>query len=916
MVGVAEAPRAAYLKSPIACDPKATSLVEVLRRGGRERPDALYLNLLDSANKPKELTFRHVLEGAERWARWLLQLEARSRGSRVALLLPTGERLPLRLLRRADGRRAPGAAGLPAGAGQPRAVRAQPREDRRERLAASSSVTVAQPRGAGQEAPGVDRRAGALVLPTQVAEAPAASFPEVRADDVALVQYASGRVHAPTGAVLTHRQVLSQRLRPGHRPRADRRRRGADLGAARPRHGPHRRALHQPVLALPAGRDAAADLPDAPLPLAEEHQPVQGHARRGAQRRLPAVRQARAGAAPQGPGPVALAAGAQRRRDRAPVDRRRPSARSSRAVGFNPKAMFPTYGLAENTLATACPRPTSCRTRPSRSRAASRSPRWAARWPARSWRSSTRPTARRRRAGRGRGRGPRAVRHERLPRQRGRHPPGHRREGLAAHRRPRVRHRGPAVPDRPQEGHGHQDGAQLLPQRRRGPAAPASPGSPAARRWPSPPRTSSRAPRTWCCWSRAIRSTRRPRSSSTPSSTPSCSAKLGIRADKVVSVATGALGSLDRGAPRRAAPAVPGGQALVKAVVLGGNRLPRPEPRGGPQGRRPRGRRHAPPLEQHHLPAPAQGPAASRCASRTRTSLVAAHARARDTAFFSAGHYPRLSIDTEKQVEQGVRGLRNALAAARRGRREALRLHRHAWRPSPAPARTARRSSATGSSPEAARGQHLLRGQAGHGARASTAPSPTAWTWSRCCPPAASAPTTTRSAPASSWSPWPTARSPPTSTGRINVVDARDVALGHLAAATQGPGGRALHPGRHEHRHHRPARARMARRFDVPPPGRCLPAAEALAFATAEEARCHGTPQPPRAVPRDGRHGRARPVRGRAQGQRRARNGAATARMHRHRAYEWYRENGYIRTSPLEINVRRRRRGECRWRRR
>ena len=62
----------ALVKSMVPCEPGAGTLVEVLRSAAAERPQALYINLLADQSKSVGLTFSQVLQGAERWARWLI----------------------------------------------------------------------------------------------------------------------------------------------------------------------------------------------------------------------------------------------------------------------------------------------------------------------------------------------------------------------------------------------------------------------------------------------------------------------------------------------------------------------------------------------------------------------------------------------------------------------------------------------------------------------------------------------------------------------------------------------------------------------------------------------------------------------------------------------------------------------------
>ncbi|MBI5546902.1 MAG: AMP-binding protein, partial [Deltaproteobacteria bacterium] len=200
----------AHLKSAVECTPQGRSLVEVLRRAASERPDALYLNLLDAANKPHELTFGQVLAGAERWAGWLAS-KGLPRGSRVALLLPTGDDFLFAFFGTQIAGLTPVPMAFPLALGNHEpyvaslsriVCRAEP----------SLFITVPHLEAPARALLASAGSSGEVVVPAQVVDAGAAAatqFPEIGEADAALIQFASGRVREPTGAVLTHRQVLS-----------------------------------------------------------------------------------------------------------------------------------------------------------------------------------------------------------------------------------------------------------------------------------------------------------------------------------------------------------------------------------------------------------------------------------------------------------------------------------------------------------------------------------------------------------------------------------------------------------------------------------------------------------------------------------------------------------------------------------
>ncbi|MDX9721631.1 MAG: NAD-dependent epimerase/dehydratase family protein [Myxococcota bacterium] len=208
--------------------------------------------------------------------------------------------------------------------------------------------------------------------------------------------------------------------------------------------------------------------------------------------------------------------------------------------------------------------------------------------------------------------------------------------------------------------------------------------------------------------------------------------------------------------------------------------------------------------------------------------------RGRDVVFMSAGHYPRYSIDTEAQVQAAVEGLRHALIAAR-----SARVRRLVFTSSvvtvapPKEERPARESDGTlarapdGSTyyavklaleqealsampelevvvtlPTGCMGLYDHKVGTGHFVLAMAARKLSAFV-----------------------------------DGRTNIVDAADVAQGHVAAAVHGaPGERYILGG--ENLRVRQLLERMSNQFDAPMPMRELSPAEALAWAEEEEARC------------------------------------------------------------------------------
>jgi acyl-CoA synthetase (AMP-forming)/AMP-acid ligase II len=192
----------AYLKSPLACEPTTLTLADALRRAATEEGDRLYVNLLDSRNQEKRLSFARVLSGAERWAHALVS-RGLARG-RVALLLPTGEEILAALFGTlmAGGVAVPCPYPLALGDATPYVLGLAPIIDSaRPRF----MVTGQQYREAAETLL-AGREAGVL-LPSEIGEAPATPLPQVSPDDVALIQYTSGPLGQPTGVELTHRNI-------------------------------------------------------------------------------------------------------------------------------------------------------------------------------------------------------------------------------------------------------------------------------------------------------------------------------------------------------------------------------------------------------------------------------------------------------------------------------------------------------------------------------------------------------------------------------------------------------------------------------------------------------------------------------------------------------------------------------------
>ncbi|MBI5544947.1 MAG: hypothetical protein HY901_13740, partial [Deltaproteobacteria bacterium] len=129
--------------------------------------------------------------------------------------------------------------------------------------------------------------------------------------------------------------------------------------------------------------------------------------------------------------------------------------------------------------------------------------------------------------------------------------------------------------------------------------------------------------------------------------------------------------------------------------------------------------------------------------------------------------------------------------------------------------------------------------------------------------------------------------------GRINVVDVRDVAAAHVAAALKGRPGERYILGGHNVRV-RELLAGMAQSFEVDLSARRLEPEEAFRIAAEEEARCQGTPRRP-ALTREmvdmavyGQYVDAAKARAELGFTPRPLQETLTG------SFEWYRQNGYI----------------------
>ncbi|OGQ82300.1 MAG: hypothetical protein A2289_00545 [Deltaproteobacteria bacterium RIFOXYA12_FULL_58_15] len=204
-----------------------------------------------------------------------------------------------------------------------------------------------------------------------------------------------------------------------------------------------------------------------------------------------------------------------------------------------------------------------------------------------------------------------------------------------------------------------------------------------------------------------------------------------------------------------------------------------------------------------------------------------------DVVYFAAGHYPRLSVDTADQVRQAVGGAENLFNAARQAKvRRVIYTGSVVTVGRPTEDRLATEADGSPSIPD---------GSTYFAVKVALEPAVMA----------AHGVETIALSPTGCFGPFDhkvgtgfyivgmanQALSVYTD-GRINVVDARDVAAAHVQAATRGRPGERLILGGHNVRV--TALLQMVSRlFGVPMPERCMTAAEAVVFASAEEERCH-----------------------------------------------------------------------------
>jgi dihydroflavonol-4-reductase len=213
-----------------------------------------------------------------------------------------------------------------------------------------------------------------------------------------------------------------------------------------------------------------------------------------------------------------------------------------------------------------------------------------------------------------------------------------------------------------------------------------------------------------------------------------------------------------------------------------------------------------------------------------------------DAAFFAAGHYPRLSIDTAGQVARGVAMLRNVIAASRRAK-----VQRFLYTGSvvtvarPKQARPAVESD--GMPEQAPEGSTYIAVKLAL-EREMMAAIKDGLPGIILLPAGCLGPCDHKIGTSFFIVSLAHRALPVFVDGDVNVVDARDAALGHVAAALKGRVGQRYLLGGTNLRVSAMVK-QVAEKLRVPLPGRCLLPGEAIRFAGEEEARCNGTPQRP-----------------------------------------------------------------------
>ena len=193
----------AYLENQVPCQPRWATLNDALRTAAEEDPDRLYVDLLDTRNESHRLTFADVNALAEDWARALLQ-HGLGRGARVVILLPTSAEFLAAFYGTLLAGGVPVPLAYPIAPGKAEAYVLGFTEIVRN-VAPEIMVTTETYAAEATTLAGADR----VLVPAALGGAGRSALPDVGADDLALLQYTSGPVGSPAGVALSHRQIMA-----------------------------------------------------------------------------------------------------------------------------------------------------------------------------------------------------------------------------------------------------------------------------------------------------------------------------------------------------------------------------------------------------------------------------------------------------------------------------------------------------------------------------------------------------------------------------------------------------------------------------------------------------------------------------------------------------------------------------------
>jgi acyl-CoA synthetase (AMP-forming)/AMP-acid ligase II len=193
-------------RSASAAEPEVATLLAALTRANSEGAKP-YVNLIERGGV-KPLGYADVERGARRVAAHLITRGVQP-GERVALLLPSGESFILALFGTQMAGAIPVPWPLPASLGSVDSYVHNFFPVLEHADVAALITTGSAEDSARALMRKLGRESGLILADALDADPPTVELPDVSPDDVALIQFTSGRVHDPMGVVLTHRQVLS-----------------------------------------------------------------------------------------------------------------------------------------------------------------------------------------------------------------------------------------------------------------------------------------------------------------------------------------------------------------------------------------------------------------------------------------------------------------------------------------------------------------------------------------------------------------------------------------------------------------------------------------------------------------------------------------------------------------------------------